>query len=89
MALTMRPTGLGHGYYKEARNQLDDGLFGQSLILSQFNYAEGRVYGVEFTGSQPGVREPHGQRGHVSYLPKVFGQQLRGRSFTGRSRHSR
>jgi outer membrane receptor protein involved in Fe transport len=39
------------GYYKEARNQLDDGLFGQSLILSAFNYREGRVYGVEFTGS--------------------------------------
>ena len=39
------------GYYKYARKQLDDGLFGQTLILSAFNYAEGRVYGVEFTGS--------------------------------------
>ena len=39
------------GYYKNAREQLDDGLFGQSLILSAFNYAKGRVYGVEFTGS--------------------------------------
>ncbi|MGA3268082.1 MAG: TonB-dependent receptor [Verrucomicrobiota bacterium] len=39
------------GYYKNAVNQLDDGLFGQTLILSAFNYAEGRVYGVEFTGS--------------------------------------
>ncbi len=39
------------GYYKNARNQLDDGLFGQSLILSAFNYAKGRVYGVEFNGS--------------------------------------
>jgi TonB dependent receptor len=39
------------GYYKEARNQLDDGLFGQTLILSAFNYAEGKVYGLEFTGS--------------------------------------
>jgi len=38
-------------YYKSARNQLDDGLFGQSLILSAFNYREGRVYGVEFSGS--------------------------------------
>jgi len=27
------------GYYKTARQQLDDGLFGQSLILSSFNYA--------------------------------------------------
>jgi len=39
------------GYYKKARNQLDDGLFGQTLILSAFNYAEGRVYGLEFTSS--------------------------------------
>jgi outer membrane receptor protein involved in Fe transport len=39
------------GYYKTARNQLDDGLFGQTLILSAFNYAKGRVYGVEFTSS--------------------------------------
>ena len=39
------------GYYKYAHNQLDDGLFGQTLILSAFNYAVGRVYGVEFTTS--------------------------------------
>lgn len=39
------------GYYKTARNQLDDGLFGQTLILSSFNYAKGRVEGVEFSGS--------------------------------------
>ena len=31
------------GYYKNAKNQLDDGLFGQTLILSAFNYAEGEV----------------------------------------------
>ena len=39
------------GYYKTAKNQLDDGLFGQTLILQAFNYAEGRVYGTELTGS--------------------------------------
>jgi hypothetical protein len=39
------------GYYKHAQNQLDDGLFGQSQILSAFTYRLGRVYGVEFTGS--------------------------------------
>jgi outer membrane receptor protein involved in Fe transport len=39
------------GYYKIAKNQLDDGLFGQTLILSAFNYDKGRVYGVEFTAS--------------------------------------
>jgi hypothetical protein len=36
------------GYYKTAKQQLDDGLFGQTLILSAFNYAKGEVYGVEF-----------------------------------------
>ena len=38
-------------YYKRAKNQLDDGLFGQTLILSAFNYARGEIYGVELTGS--------------------------------------
>ena len=39
------------GYYKRARNQLDDGLFGQTLILSAFNYARGKIYGLELTAS--------------------------------------
>jgi outer membrane receptor protein involved in Fe transport len=39
------------GYYKRATHQLDDGLFGQTLILSAFNYAEGEVYGAELTGA--------------------------------------
>jgi outer membrane receptor protein involved in Fe transport len=39
------------GYYKNSVNQLDDGLFGQTLILQAFNYAEGRIYGAEFTAS--------------------------------------
>ncbi len=37
------------GYYKTAQNQIDDGLFGQTLILSTFNYAHGQIKGVEFT----------------------------------------
>jgi outer membrane receptor protein involved in Fe transport len=39
------------GYYKTAKNQLDDGLFGQTLILSSFNYEKGKIYGVELTAS--------------------------------------
>jgi outer membrane receptor protein involved in Fe transport len=39
------------GYYKRAREQLDDGLFGQTLILSAFNYARGEIYGLEFSSS--------------------------------------
>jgi outer membrane receptor protein involved in Fe transport len=57
------------GYYKEAKNQLDDGLFGQTLILSAFNYAEGKVYGVEFTGSYT-----HG--GFSSYANLAWSQAM-------------
>ena len=39
------------GYYKTAQNQLDDGLFGQTLILSAFNYEKGRIYGLELSTS--------------------------------------
>lgn len=39
------------GYDKVAADQLDDGLFGQSLILSAFNYRRGQVRGIEFTTS--------------------------------------
>ena len=35
------------GYFKNARQQLDDGLFGQTLILQAFNYAKGQIYGLE------------------------------------------
>ena len=34
-------------YYKTSVNQLDDGFFGTALIPANFNYAQGRVYGVE------------------------------------------
>ena len=39
------------GYYKEARQQLDDGFFGAALIPANFNYDQGRIYGVEFSGT--------------------------------------
>jgi outer membrane cobalamin receptor len=39
------------GYYKDATNLLDEGQFGQALVFSPFNYAHGRVWGVEFTSS--------------------------------------
>lgn len=37
-------------YYKQARHLLDEGQFGQALIFAPFNYANGWVRGVEFTG---------------------------------------
>jgi len=36
------------GYYKNARQQLDEGQFGQAVIFSPFNYKYGEVYGTEF-----------------------------------------
>jgi outer membrane receptor protein involved in Fe transport len=39
------------GYYKLARNLIDEGQFGSPIILTAFNYAKARVGGVEFTAS--------------------------------------
>ena len=38
-------------YYKISRNLLDEGQFGAPIILSSFNYADGRQQGVEFSAS--------------------------------------
>ncbi len=38
-------------YYKKASDLIDEGQFGPALIFETFNYAKGRVWGVEFTGS--------------------------------------
>ena len=37
------------GYYKSARNLIDEGQFGAPIILTAFNYAHGQVNGVEFS----------------------------------------
>ena len=55
------------GYYKTAKQQLDDGLFGQALIPQAFNYSRGRIYGVEFTGS-------YNQGGFSSYANVAWSQ---------------
>ena len=36
-------------YYKIATDLLDNGTFGQALVLSAFNYAQGVVEGIEFS----------------------------------------
>lgn len=36
-------------YYKRKKNLLDEGQFGESLVLSPFNYADGWAWGVEVT----------------------------------------
>jgi len=37
------------GYYKRIKNLLDEGQFGQALILTPFNYADGYAEGIEFS----------------------------------------
>ncbi len=37
------------GYYRQVHDLLDEGQFGSALIFSPFNYAQGRVRGVEFS----------------------------------------
>jgi outer membrane receptor protein involved in Fe transport len=38
-------------YYKKSTNLLDEGQFGTALIFTPFNYAQGRVMGVELTAN--------------------------------------
>ena len=39
------------GYYKEARDLLDDGQFGAAYVLTGFNYERGKNMGLEFKSS--------------------------------------
>ncbi len=38
------------GYYKISKHLIDEGQFGAPIILTPFNYEDGRQYGVELTG---------------------------------------
>jgi outer membrane receptor protein involved in Fe transport len=38
-------------YYKDVRDLLDYGQFGNALIFTPFNYRQGKIYGVEFSGN--------------------------------------
>ncbi|MDE2622832.1 MAG: TonB-dependent receptor [Betaproteobacteria bacterium] len=38
-------------YYRKVQHLLDEGQFGNALIFSGFNYREGRIYGIEFSGT--------------------------------------
>jgi len=39
------------GYWRDAKNLIDEGQFGAPIILTPFNYAVGRIRGVEFSAS--------------------------------------
>ena len=36
-------------YYKRSRNMIDEGQFGAPIILTPFNYRDGKQYGIDFT----------------------------------------
>ncbi len=36
-----------NGYYKDAKNLLDEGQFGPAPIMTPFNYQQGRIFGLE------------------------------------------
>ncbi|HEU4961327.1 MAG TPA: TonB-dependent receptor [Sphingomonas sp.] len=39
------------GYHRRSKNLIDEGQFGAPIILTPFNYARGRIDGVEFNAS--------------------------------------
>lgn len=60
-------------YYKTATDLLDEGQFGQALVYSPFNYARGKVWGIELSTSR--------QKGNLSTYfnaaySRAFGTQV-------------
>ncbi|MGS0757260.1 TonB-dependent receptor domain-containing protein, partial [Roseateles sp. GG27B] len=39
------------GYYREISHLQDEGQFGNALIYSAYNYAKGRIYGLDFAAN--------------------------------------
>ncbi len=71
------------GYYKIAHNQLDDGFFGQTLILTPFNYRDGRVYGAEFTATY--TKDGFSTFANVAYSKAQGKEVVSGQSLFGQS----
>lgn len=49
--LTPRITLGADAYYRRVQHLQDEGQFGNALVYSAFNYREGRIYGMELSGS--------------------------------------
>ena len=60
-------------YFKQAIHLIDEGQFGAPIILAPFNYRNGQVYGVEFTGSYTA--------GHFQAYGNVAVQRAIGKDF--------
>lgn len=47
-----RTTSLGlDTFYKQSRNTIDEGQFGPAVILTPYNYEQGKIYGIELTSN--------------------------------------
>lgn len=47
-----KTTSLGvDAFYKDIKNLIDEGQFGQALIFTPFNYAKGKIYGIELSAN--------------------------------------
>jgi hypothetical protein len=54
------------GFYKSSHSVLDEGQFGEALILSSFNYKRGEIYGGELTAN-------YDKGGFTAYLNAAYG----------------
>jgi outer membrane receptor protein involved in Fe transport len=64
-------------YYKRSTDTLDDGQFGQAVVLNQFNYARGFSRGAEFkiNYTQGGLRAYANVSGEVTQVKDVISNQ--------------
>jgi hypothetical protein len=60
-------------YYKQSHELIDEGQFGAPIILTPFNYVNGKQYGVELTGNYTGDA-------FSAYL-NLAGQSAKGKTF--------
>lgn len=58
------------GYYKHKRNLIDEGQFGEAVVLSPFNYAKGYNYGIEVGGNY--------RRGPLNLYANIAAAEQRG-----------
>jgi hypothetical protein len=60
-------------YYKQSHNLIDEGQFGAPIILTPFNYVNGKQYGVELTGNY--------SIEHFSAYLNIAGQSAKGKTW--------
>jgi hypothetical protein len=60
-------------YYKQSHELIDEGQFGAPIILTPFNYINGKQYGIELTGNYTG-------EALTAYL-NLAGQSAKGKTF--------